>query len=276
MDTLDYLAQLGGVGRTSQFLAAGFSRTEVARLAGSAGIRQPRRGVLALPECRPEFEAALWHNARVTCASAAGHYGLWLREPPAQHHLACNHGHGGGFVRHRTVRFGAHPALPVAAIEDVVLHAMTCLAPPASTAIATSAMRLHGVPLERLKAQLIGDRSGPALNALQQLDLRAESIVEVDAQHLFRTHGIGYDAQVYLPGLGRVDFLIEGFLIVEMDGCAFHSSRKALRRDLGRNNASTLKGFAVLRYMPEHIWFEPQRVLAEIRAVLGQPPRPVP
>lgn len=272
MDPVDYLTQLGGVARTGQLLAAGFSRTEIARLA--AVVRQPRRGVLVLPDCRPELEAAIRHNARVTCASAAGHYGLWLRDPPAQHHLACNHGHGAGFVRHRTVRFDGHPTLALAAVEDVVLHAMSCLALPASAAIATSAMRLHGVPLELLKAQLTADRSGQVRKALHQLDLRAESIVEVDTQYLFRTHGIGYDAQVYLPGIGRVDFLIEGFLILEVDGFAFHSSREAMRRDLGRNNASTLRGFAVLHYMPEHIWFEPERVLAEIREVLGTHPRP--
>lgn len=104
--------------------------------------------------------------------------------------------------------------LPLAAVEDVVLHAMSCLAPPASTAIATSAMRLHGIPLKLLKDQLTADRSGQVRKALHELDLRAESIVEVDAQHLFRANGVGYDAQVYLPGIGRVDFLIEGFLIV--------------------------------------------------------------
>ena len=272
MDPVDYLTQLGGVARTGQLLAAGFSRTEIARLA--AVVRQPRRGVLVLPDCRPELEVAIRHNARVTCASAAGHYGLWLRDPPAQHHLACNHGHGAAFVRHRTVRFDGHPTLALAAVEDVALHAMSCLALPASAAIATSAMRLHGVPLELLKAQLTADRSGQVRKALHQLDLRAESIVEVDTQYLFRTHGIGYDAQVYLPGIGRVDFLIEGFLIVEVDGFAFHSSREAMRRDLGRNNASTLRGFAVLHYMPEHIWFEPERVLAEIREVLATHPRP--
>lgn len=269
MDPLAYLAQLGGVARTGQFLSAGYSRRDVARLARVAG--QPRRGLFALPNCRPEFLAALQHNARVSCASAAGHYGLWLRDAPARHHLACNHGHGGGFVRHRTVRFEGPAELPVAAVEDVVLHALGCLAPPASTAIATSAMRLLAVPLELLHAELTADRSGTARQALRQLDLRAESIVEVDAQHLFRTNGIGYDAQVYLPGIGRVDFLLEGFLIVEVDGFAFHSSREALRRDLGRNNASTLSGFAVLRYMPEDIWFEPERVLAEIRGVLAGP-----
>jgi very-short-patch-repair endonuclease len=146
-----------------------------------------------------------------------------------------------------------------------VLHALGCLAPPASTAMATSAIRLHGVPLELLKGELPGKRSGPVRTALQLLDLRAESIVEVDAQHLFKTNGIGYDAQVYLPGIGRVDFLLDGFLIVEVDGFAFHSNRDALRRDVRRNNASTLNGLAVLRYMPEHIWFEPARVLDEIR-----------
>jgi very-short-patch-repair endonuclease len=53
---------------------------------------------------------------------------------------------------------------------------------------------------------------------LRQLDLRAESIVEVDAQHLFRTNGIAFEPQVFLPGIGRVDFLLDGFLIVEIDG----------------------------------------------------------
>ncbi|WP_346959925.1 DUF559 domain-containing protein [uncultured Arthrobacter sp.] len=273
MDLLDYLGRVGGVARTGQLLSAGFSRTDLARLP-DAGLQRLRRGVFVLPGCAPEVVAAVRHNARVSCASAAGHYGLWLREPPDRHHLACNHGHGSGFVRHRTVRFEGHESLPLAAVEDVVLHALVCLAPPASTAIATSAIRLHGVPLELLKGELLGKRSGPVRTALQLLGLRAESIVEVDAQHLFKTNGIGFDAQVHLPGIGRVDFLLDGFLIVEVDGFAFHSNRDALRRDLGRNNASTLNGFAVLRYMPEHIWFEPERVLAEIRAVLARGPRP--
>ena len=111
MDPLHYLAQLGGVARTGQLLAAGYTRTEIARLT-DAGASQPRRGIFLLPECRPELAAAIRHNARVSCASAAAHYGLWQREPPAEPHLACNHGHGSGFIRHRTVRFDAPAQLP--------------------------------------------------------------------------------------------------------------------------------------------------------------------
>ena len=270
MDIHDYLLQLGGVARTGQFLAAGFTRADIQRLAG-AGVRQPRRGIHLHPQAKPELAAAIRQNAKVSCASAAPHYGLWLRDPPPQHHLACHHGHGRGFIRHRTTRFDAHPVLPLAGVEDVVLHAMGCLPPPDSTALAISAIRLHHIPLELLKEQLKGsDRSGPVLAALRQLDLRCESIVEVDARHLLKGHGISFEQQVQLEGIGRVDFLVEGFLIVEMDSFEYHSDRKAMLKDRERDNAATLRGFATLRYMPEVIWFEPERVIAEIRSVLAQ------
>lgn len=268
MDIIDYLKQAGGVARSAQLLNAGFPRRELLRLQES-GASQPRRGVFVLPECDEGILGAVLNNGRLSCASAAAHYGLWLRKPPARLHLACNHGHGSGFVRHRTIRFQGHPLLPVAAVEDVALHALGCLPTPASTAMATSAIRLHGVPRELLASQLLADRSGTARRVLRELDIRAESIVEVDLQHLFRKHGIEYASQVFLPGIGRVDFLLGGFLIVEVDGFAFHSKRGDMLRDRERNNASAVSGYAVLRYMPEHIWFNSGQVISEIRTVLA-------
>ena len=268
MDIIDYLKQAGGVARSAQLLNAGFPRRELLRLQES-GASQPRRGVFVLPECDEGILGAVLNNGRLSCASAAAHYGLWLRKPPARLHLACNHGHGSGFVRHRTIRFQGHPLLPVAAVEDVALHALGCLPAPASTAMATSAIRLHGVPRELLASQLLADRSGTARRVLRELDIRAESIVEVDLQHLFQKHGIEYASQVFLPGIGRVDFLLGGFLIVEVDGFAFHSKRGDMLRDRERNNASAVSGYAVLRYMPEHIWFNSGQVISEIRAVLA-------
>jgi very-short-patch-repair endonuclease len=268
VDILEYLQKAGGVARSAQLLHAGFSRRDLLRLRES-GANQPKRGVFVLPGCDEDYQSAIKYNGRLSCASAAAHYGLWLRHPPSRLHLACNHGHGSGFVRHRTIRFDGHPFVPVAAVEDVALHALGCLPPPASTAMATSAIRLHGVSPELLARELRADRSGTALRALRELDLRAESIVEVDAQHLFRSNGIRYEAQVFLPGIGRVDFLLDGFLIVEIDGFAFHSKREDMLRDRNRNNTSAVNGYVVLRYMPEHVWFSPDQVLAEIRAVLA-------
>ncbi|UTT70415.1 endonuclease domain-containing protein [Arthrobacter sp. DNA4] len=268
MDILEYLQKCGGVARSGQLLDAGFRRRDLLRLTG-LGAAQPRRGIFVPPECDKALLTAVLNNSRLTCASAARHYGLWLRAAPPQPHLACAHGHGSRFIRHRTVRFPGHASLPLAAVEDVALHALGCLPSPASAALATSTIRLHGVPRGLLASQLQAGRSGSALRVLRQLDVRAESIVEIDAQHLFRAHGIAYDTQVFLPGIGRVDFLLNGFLIVEIDGFAFHSKRTDMLRDRRRNNAAAVSGYAVLRFMPEHIWFDPASVIRDIRTILA-------
>ncbi|VXC45720.1 hypothetical protein ARTHRO9AX_70074 [Arthrobacter sp. 9AX] len=73
-----------------------------------------------------------------------------------------------------------------------------------------------------------------------------------------------YQPQVLLPGIGRVDFLLDGLLIIEIDGFAFHSKREDMRRDRNRNNSAASHDDAVLRNVPEHIWFTPQQVIADI------------
>jgi hypothetical protein len=184
VDIFDYPKQAGGIARSSQLIQAGFHRRDLLRLRDT-GVSQPRRGVFVLPDCEEGLRAAVLNNGRLSCASTATHYGLWLRKPPSRIHLACNHGRGTGFIRHRTIRFRGHPLLPVAAVEDVALHALGCLPPPASSALATSAIRLQ---------------------------------------------------------------------------CSATGAR---------NNSSAVNGYAVLRYKPEHIWFDPGQVIAEVRTVLA-------
>lgn len=159
MDIYEHLKQAGKVARTSQLLKAGFSRTDIAHLLDRGAV-QPRRRIFLVPGCDMDLAAAVQLNARLTCASAAPHYGLWLRNPPAHLHVACNQRSRHG-VHPASVCALGHPVLPVAGVEDVVLHALSCLAPPASTALATSAIRLHGLPVELLKQQLRADRSAP-------------------------------------------------------------------------------------------------------------------
>ena len=79
--------------------------------------------------------------------------------------------------------------------------------------------------------------------------------------------------QVQIPGVGRVDILIEGWLIVEINGFHFHSSRAAWRKDISRSNVAQVQGYSVLSYAPEQIWNSPETVLKEIPAVLerGRP-----
>ncbi|MDQ4503103.1 DUF559 domain-containing protein [Sinomonas sp. ASV322] len=277
MDPLQILGSLGGVARTATLIEAGLSRTDLDYVARRAA--RPKRGVYALDGCRRDFLSAIMHNAVITCASAARDYGLWLRKPPHQDHLGCDHGHGasrgtGGIrpVVHRGLRYPAHHSLPLAALEDVLLHALRCLPAQAAVPLAASAIRLHGLRIAFLEEELTAQKSGRSLATLRAVEPRVESLPEAEALLLLiplaKELGLDVEPQALIPGIGRVDFLIGGFLIVEIDGVAYHSDRDSVRRDRRRDNSATLRGYLRLRYLPEEIWNEPDRFIAEVRAAL--------
>ncbi|GAB3544209.1 hypothetical protein GCM10027404_00520 [Arthrobacter tumbae] len=133
-----------------------------------------------------------------------------------------------------------------------------------------SAVRRGEIALSFLFNHLAGDRNGRARTALQQVTGCAESPIEVVARLLFVGAGFHVETQARIEGVGRVDFLLDGFLVVEIDGAAFHSDRKALRRDHRRNNSTLLNGYLILRYGYEDVMFEQQAMLDEIRLALRQ------
>ncbi|RAX18265.1 DUF559 domain-containing protein [Pseudarthrobacter sp. AG30] len=131
-----------------------------------------------------------------------------------------------------------------------------------------AAVRQGVTTLPYLHQRLPGNRNGAARQVLDLVDGSADSPLEVVARILFRAAGIHTQTQVGLPGIGYVDFLLEGFLIVEIDG-ASHLEPRQVKKDRSRNNASTLSGYAVLRYGYADVVHNPQKVLAEVWQVLG-------
>lgn len=267
MDPLDFLISLGGVARVGTLLGEGYSERAVRNLA-TAGARQPRKGVWALPGANPAFLQAIVTDALLTCASSATHYGLWLKDKPRSLHLASKHRRGLHTPKHGRLRFAAHGSLPIASLEDTVIHGLTCLAEVDAIAIAQSAMAQHGVPRAVLEAELTARYYGPARKRLAKADGLSESVPEISARLLFESAGLRFTRQVQISGVGRVDFLIDGWLIVEINGFEFHSSRAAWRKDMTRSNIAQTQGYAVLSYSPEQIWTGGETVLREIRAVL--------
>jgi hypothetical protein len=78
------------------------------------------------------------------------------------------------------------------------------------------------------------------------------------------------------PRLGEVDFLIDGRLILEFDGAAFHMDRKSFRRDLRRNNAGVVRSYATLRFTYEDVFGNPTGMMRDIREALRRRPRGIP
>ncbi|WP_168223168.1 endonuclease domain-containing protein [Pseudarthrobacter sp. NIBRBAC000502770] len=121
--------------------------------------------------------------------------------------------------------------------------------------------------LPYLRQRLPGNRNGAARKVLDLVDGTADSAIEVVARLLFRAAGIYTQTQVDLPGIGFVDFLLEGFLIVEIDGRS-HLEPRQVKKDRLRNNASILTGYAVLRYGYADVVYNPEKVVTEVWQVL--------
>ncbi|MBO1267869.1 endonuclease domain-containing protein [Arthrobacter cavernae] len=263
------MKSVGGVARVGLLRREGYSERAVRGLA-AAGAVQPRKGVWALPDADPEFLRAIIDDSLLTCASSASRYQLWLKDRPGRLHLASRHRRGQHSPRHGRLRFEPDQHLPIASLEDTVIHGLTCLNEVDAVAMAQSAMQHHGVPRSLLEAEVTAKYYGMARKRLAKADGLSESVPEISARLLFESAGLTFRRQVQVPDVGRVDFLIDGWLIVEINGFQFHSSRAAWRKDMGRSNIAQTHGHAVLSYAPEQIWNSPDGVLAEIRAVLDR------
>ncbi|MGO4582964.1 endonuclease domain-containing protein [Arthrobacter sp. 2RAF6] len=121
--------------------------------------------------------------------------------------------------------------------------------------------------MEFLRGKLPGNRNGRARDVLDLVRRRADSLLEPLAAMHFQQTGIAFVQQVELPGVGEVDFVVERFLIVELDGKT-HFEPRAIKRDRRRDNTSVAGGFTVLRYFYEDVVHCPEAMVAEVQAAI--------
>jgi very-short-patch-repair endonuclease len=122
--------------------------------------------------------------------------------------------------------------------------------------------------VEFLRRRLPGRRNGRAREVLQWVDRGADSMLETLARTCFRQAGIGVQAQVYINGVGCVDLLLEGWLVIEPDGRQ-HGEWTQVKKDQRRNNRSVVLGYTVLRYYYADVVHNPRQMLAEVLTVLA-------
>ena len=79
-----------------------------------------------------------------------------------------------------------------------------------------------------------------------------------------RSAGLSVQSQVYIPDVGKVDLLIDGWLVIEIDGYAHHSTREQFRNDRRRANLLAEKGFVLLRFSYEDVMHRTAKMVAQI------------
>ena len=271
MDPSEILKSAGGVLLRRDLAAAGAAETDIRRAIRDGHVLQVERGLLAVPGADTELVGAGRARSLLTCASAAPHYRLWQLQPASLPHYWQSNGRSAvPCVSHRLPLTHLPYHRTLAALPDVLLHALLCLPELESLVMVESAYNRGDIELSLLLHHLQGNRSGKARNVVSKVERGADSLLETLARVLFRDAGISTETQVWIEGVGRVDFLLEGFLIVEIDGLAFHLEPRQFKKDRRRDNMAVRHGLPVLRFFYDDVVYAPETVLAQVREVLAR------
>lgn len=273
MEPEEALRRLGGVALTRQVQAQGASDAAIRSAVRAGSVQRVERGVLSLPSAETALVEAVKARSLLTCASAAGRYDLWLLHEAAEpHYWQSNGRRTTGCISHRLSLSQPRPNEPYVALPDVLLHGLLCLPPLEALVMVESAYIRGDIGLGYLRQRLTGNRGGQAREVLAKVDRGAGSLLETLARVLFREVGIRTETQVWIDGVGTVDFLLEGFLIVELDGIAFHLEPRQFKKDRRRDNEAIRQGMLVLRFFYDDVVYAPEKMLRHVREVLLRGP----
>lgn len=82
-------------------------------------------------------------------------------------------------------------------------------------------------------------------------------------------NGLTLDLQVKMPPY-RADFVVDRWLVVEIDGAAYHSSPEAIARDKKRDEVMNSRGYSVLRIPAKIVLYSPSKAMQIVRSAIAK------
>jgi very-short-patch-repair endonuclease len=236
-------------------------------------------GTFALPWADPAVKMASRFRARIGCVTACEHWGLPLWDDHETPHLVVPRHRSPSqrdprevarVVLHRTSTLMPDQRwVPVAQAID---QAAWCTSPMGQLVIVDAALHAGIVfPADLAHFGEGDDRQRAWLRRMASG--AAESPPETVARVAMVTAGFAVREQVPVPGVGRVDFVVEDALVVEVDGWAFHGGREAFEADRARDRRLLARTMPVMRFTGKQVRADPCGMVAEIADVVGRTPR---
>lgn len=289
MDVEEWLAANGGVARAGEIAPTGGRRRSLGRLVEEGRVVNHGGGCYALPEADPAIVAATRTRGLVACVSAASAHGLAVLPLSTAPHVAVPvernprrlaPGARGAVTIHREppgmLTTAAHPEFPHAERPVLVAAAVAlarmlrCQDPLVAIAAIDSALNTRVCTPRDIASLIAGPGRPSALSLLQECDGRSQSPIESVARVTLRRGGLRVEAGVPIAGVGLVDLLVEGRVVVELDGFAYHSGRREYREDRRRDRELLAQGYLVLRFTWEDVMRDPGEVVRAVRAALAR------
>lgn len=259
-----------------QLALRGIGRTQLDRGLREGRFVRIRPGYYAAPDAPAELVAAVRAGGIATGVTALRHYGVWVPSDARLHVAVAPSAHPPpprpDVVRH-WASGSAHRAgasfSPVAPLVLALGHAIVDARPEHAVAMLDSALHRRLVQADAVQALLASAPRRVRRAIGGRLDARAESGLESIVRFLLGCGGITCEVQVVIAGIGRVDLLVDGWLIIEVDG-AQHADVAQMRKDRVRDAVAVRLGMRTLRFGADLVLGDPDTLLATVRAALAQ------
>lgn len=287
------IREQGGLATSTLLRAEGHGRRAIAHAVGESRLIRIWDSWLAVPDAPRTGVTAILHRGKLTGSTALESYGVWNAVDRRIHIQRPRHGHGGvreprvplssfpddGFPRGEVVQHWRPEIAPFLAQpwRVSVTDALLTVARTASgeqfiacveNALATGALSWAAVPVvfSRLPARM------RSLRAAIRRD--AESGLETLARLRLSRWVRDVRSQVWIDGVGpggrrgRVDLLLDGWLVIELDGDRHHDPAT----DRLRDSVLVRQGFRCHRFGYDQVIHHWDEVAATVRELLRAAP----
>lgn len=203
---------------------------------------------------------AFVYNACISCVSAAQIYELpvLMEERPQKTHLSVAYNRGmhpsklrrfdDVCIHREQLVSDEERSTHVASIGTVLERVLVCMPLKVSLPMLDAARNRGLYDVSTLTIPPTGSRLPHLKEALSLSSDRARSILETVARLQLIDMGLTPQVGVWIEGVGEVDMIILGFIVIEVDGWAFHSSKEQREKDLKRDRELLRRGYVVLRF----------------------------
>ncbi|PKQ18060.1 MAG: hypothetical protein CVT68_05355 [Actinobacteria bacterium HGW-Actinobacteria-8] len=273
MDPVHLLELLGGAAEWHTLARYGVTRAALNREVSIGRVTRVRRGCFALSGANSVRVAEVAWRGHATCVTAAQARGLpdlfadstiHLRIPSDRSQSGRNTTIPPGITRHPMQKDRSGPP----DIGEVLDDAAGCL--PRDEQLAMIDAALHSGLI--LPGDLSHMRRGGTERTLwiaRHADPKAESLLETIARVALVSVRLPVESQVVIGGVGRVDLLVAGRVIVELDGWEHHGTPSAFAADRRRDREAIARGYRVLRFTYSDVVGKPKGLVTAVRAALS-------
>ena len=273
------------VASRAELLAVGASPASLTAAVRHGHLVRLRRDHYALPSTPLSVQYAVRVGGRLTCASALRHYGVFAFDAaftavhmhrhmsrmrhPRFRQRPLPHDHRDGVELHwRALADDGGGSEVAVGVIDALVCAVRCQHPWHAVASLDSALFLGLIDSTGLDE--VFRHLPQSLHYLRDLvDGRAESGQESVLRMIVREAGLAYELQGSFAGIGRVDMVVEGRLVLEADSRLAHDGWEKQVRDRTRDLALARLQLMSLRPLYQHIMFAPQEVRDAILGLLS-------